>query len=209
MVTPTISPPEAENDGCSASADFLRREDYNTGTPNYFCFEYYKLSATSVGDWRFKHFEVTQRYVSLGVEHISDFTTVDNPKELVESTGHSDPYYDSYYLKVCAVFEHVVKVATSVYPENAGTSTGDGDYDSGSSVTISTKEKCSPWIFDHWELNPGGVIARSKEHSFTVDEDTDCIAYYKHTNTLDPYHDENGNVLCSGNGAILYDGDAI
>ena len=102
------------------------------------------------------------------------------------------------------------KVSVSIVPDDAGNVEGGGEFYEGSNCMISTTPKCSPWKFDHWELTPGGTV-RSRQHTFTVNQDTTCVAHYTHTNTGKPYYDADGGgeILCTPGGAILYDGDAV
>ena len=96
-------------------------------------------------------------------------------------------------------------VSVSSSPANAATVTGGGVYVHGQTCTIDALAKCSPWTFDHWELSPGGTVD-VRRHSFSVQDDTTCVAHFRHSDTKMPY-DVGGKILCSSSGDILYDGD--
>jgi len=101
--------------------------------------------------------------------------------------------------------DHLVTVIPS--PENAGSVSGSGYYRQGSTCSISAVCKCSPWTFDHWAIVPGERVD-DRDCSFTVEQDTTCIAYFNHSNTGMLY-DQNGKILSSHDGNILYDGNLV
>lgn len=131
-----------------------------------------------------------------------------------------DPYCVNNYVSIVAVFEYdsdpgpepepgTYTVEVSAVPAKAvRAQRGGGNYNQGDTCTIETERKCSPWVFDRWELSPGGTV-RTETCSFVVTANTSCVAYYTHTNTGNPYYDENGKILCDDSGSILYDGDEV
>lgn len=129
-----------------------------------------------------------------------------------------NPHGDPNYASIVAVFEYdsdpgpepgTYTVTVSAVPAKAvRAQRGGGNYNQGDTCTIETERKCSPWVFDRWELSPGGTV-RTETFSFVVTANTSCVAYYTHTNTGNPYHDENGKILCDDSGNILYDGDEV
>jgi len=94
-------------------------------------------------------------------------------------------------------------VSVAVSPQNAGTATGGGRYESGASVVIGAKAHCSPWTFDHWEITPGDD-SDDATTGFFVTDDTVCTAYFTHSDSGRLY-DHDGKILCNGNGTILHD----
>lgn len=225
----TVSPAEAAVH-CSASIAIDHAEDTagHSGWKNV-----YRVTAREGGDWRFVRFEWDIRAQAEDVDNewhgtknkvlcrdlgggVYDFCDGNYTFEADIDYGISPidfvhRFYKATISNLVAVFEknstEKHNVSTSAFPVKAAVTTGDGDYDDGTTCTINATAKCSPWIFDHWELTPGGTV-RTKEHSFVVTEDTNCVAHYLHTNTGNPY-DKSGNILCDSSGNILYDGDLV
>lgn len=101
-------------------------------------------------------------------------------------------------------------VTTAASPENAGTTSGGGEYSSGEKCTVSASEKCSPWTFVEWVLSTGARSSQ-KSYTFTVDKDVTCTARFSHSSSGMPYYDANGQgqIVCSSDGSIFYDGKAV
>lgn len=214
MVTPTISPAEAENAGCSASADFLRREEANVGTPSYYYYDFYRLTATAVDGWRFKEFVIWHQ----GFTGANPFSTSSNPFNAYEATHPSSPELNAYYTEVQAVFEKVepppatkFTVTTGMTPNAArGSTSGDGEYEEGTECTVSCTAKCSLWIFDRWEFSTGETY-NTQSVTFTVTADVTCTAVFRHENTGQLIYDADGSgsLICVAGGDLLYNGDSV
>lgn len=225
--------------GASYKTDYYWNNDEYHAASNHA--DLYGIEATPNDGWTFDHFEIRVRsYSSLNDYLISDFTNTyqvtknptastlifDEPfpanigsswQRIDSISGPSSQELGSECLSVKAVFvkEKVkVKVTLGIHPQNAGTVEGGGEFDKGASCTISTTPKCSPWKFDHWELTPGGTV-KDSQHTFTVSQDTVCVAHYTHTSTGKPYYDaddedaDGSKILCTPDGVILYDGDEV
>jgi len=185
---------------------------------------WYEISATPNNGFAFSHFSWTNHTWSEdeyapGVkydEHYEDVNLPYNPKvdfpfESKSWTGAA--YHFFVFQEILNVTAHftgtAINVTTRAVPARAGVTSGGGSYAAGTAVTISTHEKCSPWVFDHWVLTPGGIIVSTASHTFTPSSNVVCEAMYRHTNTGAPYHNTNGEILCDDNGNIFYDGDLV
>jgi len=185
---------------------------------------WYELSATPNNGFAFSHFSWQlhswwERLRRPGVKNdevTNSLTSTTNPissqsSDLTDSKLTAGPYV--YFQEILNVTAHftgtAINVTTRAVPARAGVTSGGGSYAAGTAVTISTHEKCSPWVFDHWVLTPGGIIVSTASHTFTPSSNVVCEAMYRHTNTGAPYHNTNGEILCDDNGNIFYDGDLV
>jgi len=79
---------------------------------------------------------------------------------------------------------------------------GAGKYANGETATVSAEPSCSPWTFLYWIIR--GTVYRMPTVSFTVNQDTYCVAYFEHSNSGLPY-DEDGKILTDASGNIYRD----
>ena len=163
-------------------------------------------------------------FVRFEFTRVNGFTgnSVQNPLPLlnVDWDPQRNPSSDDNLASIVAVFEYdsdpgpepepgTYTVKVSAVPAKAvRAQRGGGNYNQGDTCTIETERKCSPWVFDRWELSPGGTV-RTETFSFVVTANTSCVAYYTHTDSGMPYYDADGDgeIICNSSGSILYDGD--
>lgn len=216
----TINPPGAG----VANIAFVRHE-VRAGDD----YDIYQLTATPNAGWRFVRFEWNGTVTETDPQRVTPYSGGSNlnPTDTnlniqnIDSVLHERVIHWSWgdarlaITSVVAVFESLVppvdtfKVSTSVVPRNAGTATGAGVYNSGSVCTIDAIAKCSPWVFDHWTVD-GVVASRDAQYAFVVTKDVVCVAYFTHSDTdLILCQSEDGKILCSAAGKILYDGDQV
>ena len=213
MVTPTISP-----EGAGTATVTLKK--YETGA------FYYDLSATANPGYVFDHFEsdlywhviyrtsLTPREEGPEIRHL---VNTNNPIDIFEDDYDGPTLYtEIYYTKIVAVFrkeEPTTKftVTTGMTPNAArGSTSGDGEYEDGTSCTVSCSAKCSLWIFDHWEFSTGETH-NTQSVTFTVTADVTCTAVFRHENTGQLIYDADGSgsLICAADGNLLYDGDLV
>lgn len=172
--------------------------------------EIYSASANPGKDWHFVKWEI---------EDLEGNTkeSVNNPYDIWQSYNNTTGPSKYNVKSLIAVFEkdtpppeYKYTVSVMASPQKAAHVSGSGIYLKDSTCTIGTVKRCSPWVFDHWELIPGGTVY-GEYHSFSVTSDTTCIAHYHHTNTGALYYDADGGgeIICGSSGDLLYDGDAV
>ena len=100
------------------------------------------------------------------------------------------------------VVEDTYIVTTAANPVAGGTTTGDGQYASGSTCTV-TAQPAQGYEFVRWELSTGDP-SRSRNYSFTVTQDTTATAYFRqYTNLL--LHGSSNTLLHGSSGTLLHD----
>ncbi|MBR3710571.1 MAG: choice-of-anchor J domain-containing protein [Bacteroidales bacterium] len=104
------------------------------------------------------------------------------------ASANHDPCFTStwavchdYTLRVTAVSTDPVEITASVNPANAGTVSGTGIYDPGTTVTL-TATANEGYTFSHWTRN-GVVISSNATYSFTVSNAVEYVANF----TLNSY----------------------
>lgn len=96
-------------------------------------------------------------------------------------------------------------ITTAVSPSGAGTTTGDGTYNSGASCTI-TATPAAGYIFVRWEKN-GAQVSTNASYTFTVNESATYTAVFEevgpiyHTVTVSAFPEGWGTA--SGGGSYL------
>ncbi len=104
------------------------------------------------------------------------------------ASANHDPCFTSswavchdYTLRVTAASTEPVEITASVNPANAGTVTGAGTYDPGTTVTL-TATANEGYTFSNWTRN-GVVISSNATYSFTVSNAAEYVANF----TLNSY----------------------
>lgn len=211
-MTVTVTPAGAG----SATASISGHGNATSGMTGWW--KSYLLEATANAGYFFSHFEITYSYTSPNgtetgiVEKPSPSGGSTSPDYSKNGLGEFDITYSDgriyrRTMNVKAVFTaKAVVVKTSPLPTFAGATSGDGTYIKGSKVTISAKPKCSPWVFDHWEIPRIGNV-ESATYSFIVEENASCYAYFKHADTGEIIYDvSSGMIMCNSTSQILYNG---
>lgn len=94
-------------------------------------------------------------------------------------------------------------VTTVSSPIAGGTTTGDGQYASGSTCTV-TATPANGYAFVRWVLSTGDQ-STSMSYSFEVTQNITATAYFRQY-TYMPLHGASGTILHGSSGSILYDG---
>jgi len=121
---------------------------------------------------------------------IADIDDTDNFHQLCFSTSDEivkismkantvkDPNHDpNLYSEIYVSYSY--SLSTSSSPSNSGTVSGDGTYNSGSTISISATPSNS-YQFSHWS---GDAYGSSNPLSFTINQDTNIVANFSVTGT--------------------------
>lgn len=93
-------------------------------------------------------------------------------------------------------------VTTEASPIAGGTTTGDGQYASGSTCTV-TATPANGYEFVRWELSTG-LTSKNASFPFTVTQNTTATAYFRQYTGL-PLYGSSGTILYGSSGTILCD----
>lgn len=125
--------------------------------------------------------------------------------------GGSIGYKEDYYTRIEAVFEEIQPPTTKYHvttisnPESGGTTTGDGDYAQGDTVTIIATAKPG-YRFVKWVSDTGGSISDNPVVFQMLPKDYLWVAYFAKCTGLILRDSESGKILRStSNGKILRD----
>jgi len=121
---------------------------------------------------------------------IADIDDTDNFHQLCFSTSDEiikismkantvkDPNHDpNLYSEIYVSYSY--SLSTSSSPSNSGTVSGDGTYNSGSTISISATPS-NGYQFSHWS---GDAYGSSNPLSFTINQDTNIVANFSVTGT--------------------------
>ena len=98
---------------------------------------------------------------------------------------------------------HCYSITTSANPTNGGSTTGDGDYLSGTQVTVIATPNTG-WIFQDWTEN-GNVVSTDSSYTFTVSSDRDLVANFESiTYTITTISNPTNGGTTSGGGNYSY-----
>lgn len=184
----------------------------------------YQFKAKDDPGWTFARWEMRSRYsyyTSSGggssgttewsswssVSPLTTFTSDFLCRNEYDYGGTWGSGYTSYEYEVRAVFTEIpisyYTVTTEASPVAGGTTTGDGQYSSGSTCTV-TATPANGYEFVRWELSTGPT-SDDASLSFTVTQNTTATAYFRQYTGL-PLYGSSGTILHGSSGTVLYDG---
>lgn len=198
-------------------------------TSGYDYYETYQFTASAADGWTFVRWESRARYIDNfwsstyttgewsdwgAAEPYSTFTYEFFIKEEIPPDPNADPgsqssygYYFAYDREYRAVFERTTHtthtVTTAADPVAGGTVTGGGQYQAGSSCTI-TATPNSGYIFEMWSSSDGTTTINNPYY-FTVSKDITWTARFRAA-TGRVLHGAAGMVLHGAGGSVLFSG---
>ncbi len=117
---------------------------------------------------------------------------IENPRQIIVT---EDATYIAYFIET-PVSQYTI--ATAVTPVGAGTITGDGTYNAGTSITL-TAEAHQGYTFDHWQDSN-----TENPRDITVTEDATYVAYFITEQPQVPIGAINGVFTINSNGDKVY-----
>lgn len=201
LPTPVISPVGAGTVSVVKTHEEVGDEGWNNK---------WTVTATASSGYRFVKFEWVKRTYDLrevSGEAGSPFTAEQGGIDFRGNTG----YREQYYTRIEAVFEEIQPPTTKYHvttisnPESGGTTTGDGDYAQGDTVTIIATAKPG-YRFVKWVSDTGGSISDNPVVFQMLPKDYLWVAYFAKCTGLILRDSESGKILRStSNGKILRD----
>lgn len=181
-----------------------RTEEYSPGTTWHTVYYYYSYQLTATPDSGY----VFSSWTKAGT---SGTYSKDNPltiEFLDHYVTHPGTQYETTYQgpdqTFTAVFNAVIPftVATESSPVMGGTTTGGGQYTSGSFCTVSATP-ANGYEFIRWVLTTGAT-SKNTSFRFQVTQNITATAYFRQYTGL-PLYGSSGTILCNSSGKILCD----